>query len=360
MISNEDEMELSPLPSIPSPTESENVFIDPQKKHSSSLIDHELDHSYSFFIPPGQTVVNTDLSSVDEEKRALYGEWKQFPSSDINVRIGPDYPINRFKAPSDEPIYETMFVDVYGSDKKLFHVGKQFDLALMGKAEPIGELETKTPENSVSASNTSEMFSLPDYLVFTVNCPLYAPSFLGNQDDGENFSVIFFARLSAAARSKIESQNPSPALELVRRFIDNPDPSFRSRLKGIGQVRNMSELSWGRVLGGLIQKYNSTPFLIRTKGDLRYDEHRVYSGKGKSLVTGAEFSYWEIDVDLHHFGSVCRNGFFYMKDILRKIRCQFGFVLEGQTNDELPEQLLVTAEMFGVENIRAVRYPLNH
>jgi hypothetical protein len=49
-----------------------------------------------------------------------------------------------------------------------------------------------------------------------------------------------------------------------------------------------------------------------------------------------------------------------MKDILRKIRCQFGFVLEGQTNDELPEQLLVTAEMFGVENIRAVRYPLNH
>jgi hypothetical protein len=165
--------------------------------------------------------------------------------------------------------------------------------------------------------------------------------------------------LSKDSEKRIASGDLTPALELVKAYMDaDGDSEFRSRLKGIARVLNIDDLNWGKMLGNLIRQYNAKPFLNRVRGDLSQDEVRVYKGNGKSRATGEDYDYWEISLDLSHFGMVARNAFFYMKEILPKIRCEFAMTIEGRTNDELPEQLLASSELFGVENIKPKPFPV--
>lgn len=50
-----------------------------------------------------------------------------------------------------------------------------------------------------------------------------------------------------------------------------------------------------------------------------------------------------LEVDVHRWGKLALNGWNMVKGHVQKMRLRFGFVIEGQAEDELPEQMLACA-----------------
>jgi hypothetical protein len=97
----------------------------------------------------------------------------------------------------------------------------------------------------------------------------------------------------------------------------------RDRFKAIGIVVNPQEQKLGRTERHLLETYNGQPILTRP-------QHRFYRGDG----------YFEVDVDAHEFNFVARKGLVGVSEHFRNMVVDFGYVIEGQEDAELPEQML--------------------
>ncbi|GMF35365.1 unnamed protein product [Phytophthora fragariaefolia] len=95
------------------------------------------------------------------------------------------------------------------------------------------------------------------------------------------------------------------------------------RFKAIGIVVNPQAQHLGRAERHLLETYNGQPILTRP-------QHRFYRGTG----------YFEVDVNAHDFNYIARKGLVGVSDHACNMILDFGFVLEGQEDNELPEQIL--------------------
>lgn len=92
----------------------------------------------------------------------------------------------------------------------------------------------------------------------------------------------------------------------------------------------------GRTERHLLETYNGQPILTRP-------QHRFYQGEG----------YFEIDVDAHTFNYVARKGLVSVADHICRMNVDFGLVLEGQDDDELPEQVLGCVRLCKIDVMQA-------
>ncbi|RHZ06188.1 hypothetical protein DYB26_014586, partial [Aphanomyces astaci] len=88
----------------------------------------------------------------------------------------------------------------------------------------------------------------------------------------------------------------------------------------------------------LLETYNGQPILTRP-------QHRFYRGDG----------YFEVDIDAHTFNFVARKGLSGVADHFGNMVVDFGFVLEGQDDDEVPEQILGCVRLCKVDLKNAPR-----
>ncbi len=88
-------------------------------------------------------------------------------------------------------------------------------------------------------------------------------------------------------------------------------------------VNPQEQKQLGRTERHLLETYNGQPILTRP-------QHRFYRGD----------RYFEVDVDAHEFNYVARKGLAGVSDHFRNMVVDFGFVIEGQEDAELPEQML--------------------
>lgn len=117
----------------------------------------------------------------------------------------------------------------------------------------------------------------------------------------------------------------TPALRLLKRFLSaGSDTSLTDRFKVIAQVTNQDECGITGMGKKLLASHNSTPVLTRP-------QHRIYHFDGGST---------EIVVDIHSFSYIARRGIHLLLDKTSKLVIDIGFVLQGETDDELPEQIL--------------------
>ena len=316
-------------------------------------------------ILPGKTLVymstegKTALTEEEGERLAKFGEWSRIDASSFIVRQGPDYSVNKMKAPSEECLYETVCIDIYSSKNKLKHVARYFDLSALetphaGSASVVSGSSTISPQSPASAGSSGALKvevkdememkeGFPKYVVVHIVCPLYAPGVLSQVTDGEGFSMIVFLRLTEKTKNVLKTGTKTPAMELFQKFVESEDDiKMRSRFKCIPKALNPDECNLGRVLKSLMDSYNSTPFLTAAGQHVEY-----YSGK----------DYFEIDIDIHRFSSLARNGFFHLKHIFQSIKADFSFLIEGRTNDELPEQLLGGFRVYQVNVNNARPFP---
>lgn len=82
----------------------------------------------------------------------------------------------------------------------------------------------------------------------------------------------------------------------------------------------------------MLETYNGQPILTRP-------QHRFYEGDG----------YFEVDVDAHEFNFVARKGLVGVSEHFRNMVVDFGFVLEGQDDAELPEQILGSVRLCKID-----------
>merc|ERR1719419_476510 len=142
----------------------------------------------------------------------------------------------------------------------------------------------------------------------------------------------FFAELSSASRELLLQNKLSPALKLLQTFVrGGKEGKHGDCLKCIARIINTTEAveSFGHIPGLLVSKYNGTPFLAR-------DSTSFYCVREK---------YFAIDLDVHLFGKIARQGLGYVKDSIEKLVYDFAFVIEGRRERYYPEQILATVRV---------------
>jgi len=267
---------------------------------------------------------------LDEEqvlRDCVPGTWSNGEGASFNVRLGPNYKTTGIKAPSFGSIYDIFAFDGYKTSKK--------------KIKDITRFY-KIPSRPI----VSGEYDIPPVLIINVLVPNYSPTFVGKvSSDGEGYSMVFFAELNELSKTQISSGQLTPALRLFQEFVRGGKSSkYGDRLKCIARILNTKEASksYGRVAKALVSKYNGTPFLARDSTSFKY-------------VPG---QYLSIDLDAHLFGKMAKKGLSKIKDYINKVVFDFGFVIEGRSDEENPEQILASIRVSktGGENAKLFPY----
>lgn len=94
-------------------------------------------------------------------------------------------------------------------------------------------------------------------------------------------------------------------------------------------------------LGSYLEQYNGKPVLITKSGT-------VFTG---TLPGGG--TYIEMDANIHKFNILARKALSSMQDRIKEFEARIAFVIEGVTNDELPETLFGTVYLHNVDLLTA-------
>ncbi|RHY30815.1 hypothetical protein DYB32_003998 [Aphanomyces invadans] len=137
-------------------------------------------------------------------------------------------------------------------------------------------------------------------------------------------------------------QSPeSPAMQLLQRFLEastsSGDPTaILDRFKVIAQVVNEHDCGVAGYTKKLLTKNNATPVLTRP-------QHRIYHTP----------AYTEVDVDVHIFSLVARTGIHALIDKTASMLIDVAFVLQGESEAELPEQILGVCRLVRIDLAKA-------
>ncbi|ETO69034.1 hypothetical protein F444_14274 [Phytophthora nicotianae P1976] len=232
------------------------------------------------------------------------GSWAHVDATRFNVRQGPNYRKTKLKAASAPALLELVAVDVYRSDVKADNIGSIVDLS---------DLRPQTGKL--------------DLIIVNCQVPSYQPSnplWGEKQGDGPGFNFVTYFSIPPAIREMLDAPG-EPSLQAVRLLKDfmQPQSWASERFKAIGIVVNPQEQNLGRAERRLLETYNGQPILTRP-------QHRFYRGDG----------YFEVDVNAHDFNYIARKGLVGVSTHACNMILDFGFVLEGQEDNELPEQIL--------------------
>ena len=266
-------------------------------------------------VEPNQTLKKINY---EDDQISIKNAWSCCNPSIFKVRCGPSYRVNKFKAPaSSQSIYETIAVDMYSSKEKLDSMTRFFKLG-----------------------NTEREDSHPLPSIFIVNfmLPLSEPKVFSNDPNGPTVSFLFIMKLSEWARKNPEH----PSVQLVSRFIreSGPNGSMRERLKIIVQVSNPEQMDLGKIEKGLYKQYNGLPFLYRTYNS------RYHYGSG----------WFQADFDGHRSGYATRLARHSLLGLSEKIVANVGFLVESETDDEMPERILGCANVHRLECRKAQEF----
>ena len=126
-----------------------------------------------------------------------------------------------------------------------------------------------------------------------------------------------------------------PAVRLLHRFVtaqDDPETGerhfLRNRLKGIARIANLEAANIATAPRKLIQTYNSHALPHPHDVDVL---QRPPAGHNR---------YFEVDIDIHRFGYLARLGLSGVRERIKDVVFDWAFVIEGHTDEELPENIL--------------------
>ncbi|KAL7540577.1 hypothetical protein ACHAXR_011066 [Thalassiosira sp. AJA248-18] len=256
--------------------------------------------------------------------------WIQISSCEsIDVR-SHGYLATKKKIPSPGELYECVGVDCFSSDARFPEIAPRVRLS---------------PDMKFDGDSTGKTWKSPDVFIVSIAMPTEAPRFGQSTDDGPGLTIVGYFKMKEETRrilrritaagydpstdtsdSKIDIQKRiTNGVRLWERYCHEAprDPTFQARFKLIPAV-NLEELG----CPSYISKYNGKPVLIK-----------------RNQVTGFFTDYpslnvMEFDISLHPFPYLFKQGMSYIKDYFDKAVASFGFVIEGRSDDELPEMVI--------------------
>merc|ERR1719384_916424 len=259
-----------------------------------------------------------DEDKIINECQAL--SWSNCDATTFKVRVGPDYVAGSGqKSPSKKALYNVFAMDAYKLPRKINKIFKYMNI------------DKYVDKYRLYAPYDKEKCPLPPLFILNVMVPNYTPELMGGKSDGEGYQMILYAHLSQEIANQLQQNKLSPAVKLFKDFIhsDLVNSELRNRFKCIARIMNPNHTDFGFLANRLVKRYNGKPFLARTSSTF-------YHEAGK---------YFAADIDAHVFGYPARQGLSYVKDTIQTAIYDVGFVVEGHTNDQLPEQIVACCRM---------------
>ena len=229
---------------------------------------------------------------------------------------------DKVKVNSAPGIYAAVAADAFTSPLKIDHIMRRLRLP---EPSSIGGPARPPPGAPALAA------VLPRFFVVNIQVPSYEPALWGGRINGPGLNIVLVHELvQHGARASPQAHG------LLTRFFRNEveesgEPS-RERLKYIPRISNLDQVAveagMSRAEKGFMQTYDGKPVMTRP-------QHRFYRGPG----------YLEVDVDAHQYAYIARKGVHAYRQHLDKMVFDSGFVLQGNSAEELPEQVLAATRI---------------
>jgi hypothetical protein len=256
--------------------------------------------------------------------------WVPISSSCLAVR-SHGYLTTKKKIPSPGELYECVAVDCFVSDARVPDIAPRVNFGR--------EFETT---NSTTGNKT---WKSPDIFIVSIAIPTEAQNLGKRSDDGPGLTFVGYFKMKEETRKVLRritaagydpSTDSSDAEIDVHKRITNGvrlwerycleapgDPKFQARFKLI-PLGNLEELG----CPSYISRCNGKPVLIK-----------------RNQVTGffgdfPSHNCMEFDISLHPFPYLFKQGMAYLRDYHDRTVCTCAFVIEGRSNDELPEVVI--------------------
>ena len=226
------------------------------------------------------------------------------PASAVDVRQ-KNYKKTGQKAPSETSLYECVGLDILRGKKKVGKVCSQVTLPW------VAEDRSGTP------------VGLPKVLMVVFQLPNKGPAmFRSSADTDPGTSLVFYLRLR-------QGKFDEASVRLATKFFSGSAPG---RFKVISFIDNLSELKFPSMLMGTVNKFNGKPIIVNKTGSF-YNEKDVF----------------EVDVDVFQFPVLGRTALNQGRSLAEGAKLRIAFVLQAETEDELPERLLGCCELRGLD-----------
>ncbi|KAG2495058.1 hypothetical protein HYH03_006669 [Edaphochlamys debaryana] len=293
--------------------------------HEASILDAreawgEVDHA----------TATASTSAVDPAAPPAAGPAGSMLGRPFVIR-GPDYMRTKIKIPSKPALYRLLAADVVTTDTKVTHLARHINIATLQRMAASAGV-------GPGAGGTGDPH-IPPLLIINIMLPMVPPTFFGSAD-GTSQNLVYYYALPP----DFDTGSNQKAVGLLKRFVTNGREAdgtpTRDRLKFIPRVVNVDE--WSRVgplsqtETKLLQTYNDKPVLTRP-------QHYFYTGPG----------YLEVDIDIHLYQFLARKAFSAYFSRLPTVIYENAFVIQGNTPDELPEQVLAAVRIYRVDFARA-------
>lgn len=256
--------------------------------------------------------------------------WCKASASQFQVRCGPNYPRNKFKAPSAEALGEVVAMDAFYTKCKLHNIMQHGYI----------ELPKATP-------GWSEPYA--EFLVVNQMLPLHFKNalFTNEHTDGETVNLVTYVRFPAGlAKGWRDDEEPRTAEQLLKRFLlrADQDSNIAHCLKELGLVLNTEEIktSLPRSVYSLLVRFNGKPILTRPEHQFfRHPENR----------------YFGIDLNGHQYTLTTRTGVAKAIGHLQHLVLGYGMVIEARKEHELPETLLFCSNLLRLSAAKGTPFP---
>lgn len=272
--------------------------------------------------------------------------WTPGDGLGLDMRVGPDHRRRRVKEASCGHLYECISVDVIRGDEKLDAI--------------LGHVMDVPPHHSSGdgALGWSSGCPLPRVICVNVQLPYRGMNPFGAHDAG--CSIVSLFHITSETVHKIEEPiaNQAPSLRLFRAFWEGEGGRLDNRLrrdqkatytggvfKAVALCSNLQECIHGMPGGESFESFNGKPALITKSGNLIKDPHGEWM---------------EVSVDVRLFATTARVLLSSARDRVACASIHVGFLIQGISDDELPEGLIGDAVIHNVhiEN-HALQVPMH-
>jgi len=238
------------------------------------------------------------------------------------------YNKTREKIPSERAIYDCVGMDMVRDKRKI-----------EGFIDRLPGGLTNLPESPVNCPAWDAAWGVPRVLVVNCQLPLKAGSIMGGrhpEDDG-GLSVLTYFVLSREACETLAQGIVTPALRLWKRFVEEGVSTKEGNpLKVVGRVENLEKYE----VPESFHRFNNKPVLL-TKSS------RTYLSRLPEVM--------EVDYDVRTWVYPARTTLCNYHHRAREAEIAIGYLVEGKTDDELPEQILGSFKLVNMD-IMAARW----
>ncbi|KAL3669141.1 hypothetical protein V7S43_005525 [Phytophthora oleae] len=264
--------------------------------------------------PMASTMTQCEMQANGRSSNVEHS-WTTTNAETFAVRSS-DYKKSRKKEPSKPALFEFIGADFVRTESKLDLISQRVEFP---------------PEHE-----NSRLF------IINAQLPSYGPSVWGDGTyDGPGYSLALYWKIPDEIFEELKDPTTT-TLKLFKRFLEaGNDTSLTDRFKVIAQVTNQDECGLTGMGKKLLVSHNATPVLTRP-------QHRIYHFKDGTT---------EIVVDIHAFSYIARRGIHSLIDKTSKLVIDVAFVIQGETEDELPEQVLGCCRLDRVNVQKAADLP---